>query len=228
MQISKLFPAVCTAAVCAGFIAVRAEDTPAQAAARAALMKSMNMPEEQPAQPAPPPIVVTPSGAAPEQPKQPTNAVVVPAPAAPAQPVVRTPKAKAMPATKAAQTTPTPSNMEAGAKTTAALKQKTSQPNAPEQANPKFTPPAPQTQPAAAGSAKPTPPATKPEVMSPPNQINANFPGKEPGLKPGEAPPLEISGSKEARLQALLVAYKADQITPEQYHIERAKILAEP
>ena len=64
--------------------------------------------------------------------------------------------------------------------------------------------------------------------MTPANQINANFPGKELGLKPIVAPPLPISPAKEAQLQGLLEKYKADQITPEQYHAERAKILAEP
>jgi hypothetical protein len=49
-----------------------------------------------------------------------------------------------------------------------------------------------------------------------------------PELKPVTAPPLPISGSKEARLTELLRQYRADQITPEQYHKERAKILAEP
>ena len=83
MQISKLIPAVCAAALCASFIAARAQDNPAQAAARAALMEKMNELEAQPAQPAPPPIVVTPSGAMQVQPSQPTNVVVVPTPAAP-------------------------------------------------------------------------------------------------------------------------------------------------
>jgi len=33
---------------------------------------------------------------------------------------------------------------------------------------------------------------------------------------------------KEAQLQALLARYKADLITPEQYHKQRAAILAQP
>ena len=41
-------------------------------------------------------------------------------------------------------------------------------------------------------------------------------------------PSLPISAEKEQRLQDLLVKYKADQITPEQYHTQRAAILAEP
>jgi hypothetical protein len=35
-------------------------------------------------------------------------------------------------------------------------------------------------------------------------------------------------GSKEQRLGVLLQQYKADQITPQEYHAQRAKILAEP
>ncbi len=52
----------------------------------------------------------------------------------------------------------------------------------------------------------------------------------EPRLdfKPIAAPPSPISGSKEARLADLLRQYKADEITPEQYHKQRVKILAEP
>ncbi|MEO5802601.1 MAG: hypothetical protein ABIR24_03660 [Verrucomicrobiota bacterium] len=43
------------------------------------------------------------------------------------------------------------------------------------------------------------------------------------------AKPLTVeSGSKEGRLADLLRKYKADEITPHDYHIERAKILAEP
>ena len=46
--------------------------------------------------------------------------------------------------------------------------------------------------------------------------------------KPLEAPALPISAVKQHRLAELLAKYKADQITPEEYHRERAKILAEP
>ncbi|HWW00160.1 MAG TPA: hypothetical protein VNZ64_10735 [Candidatus Acidoferrum sp.] len=49
---------------------------------------------------------------------------------------------------------------------------------------------------------------------------------------PGNFPPLAgpvspISAAKQQQLDALLLSYKADQITPEQYHAERAKILGE-
>lgn len=43
-----------------------------------------------------------------------------------------------------------------------------------------------------------------------------------------EAPALPISADKHQRLQELLRKYQADQITPEQYHLQRAKVLAEP
>ena len=43
-----------------------------------------------------------------------------------------------------------------------------------------------------------------------------------------EGPTLPISAEKQERLQALLQKYVTDQITPETYHNERAKILAEP
>ncbi|HEY9175205.1 MAG TPA: hypothetical protein VI136_23205, partial [Verrucomicrobiae bacterium] len=45
---------------------------------------------------------------------------------------------------------------------------------------------------------------------------------------PLESPPSSLSGSKEARLAELLQLYKADKITPREYHIERAKIIAGP
>ena len=41
-------------------------------------------------------------------------------------------------------------------------------------------------------------------------------------------PPTTLSGSKEQRLNQLSQMYKADQITGDKYHQERAKILAEP
>jgi hypothetical protein len=211
-------------------------------------MEKMNTLEAQPAQPAPPPIVVIPSGATPAQPSQPKNVVVLRPPAAHARPAVPAPKKKPMPATEAVQTTPATPDAEAQAKARAALEQKMSElnqqnwttpavaPAAPPAPSPvaiqpatsEVKPAAPQTRPVAISPVKPAPPAVKPEVMPPANQINANFPGKELGLRPIEAPPLPISAAKEAQLRALLERYQADQITPEQYHAERAKILAEP
>ncbi len=43
-----------------------------------------------------------------------------------------------------------------------------------------------------------------------------------------EVPPPAITPAKAEKLAELLRTYKADEITPEQYHTERAKILVEP
>lgn len=45
---------------------------------------------------------------------------------------------------------------------------------------------------------------------------------------PLAAPPSSLPASKEQRLQTLLDQYKADKITAEEYHDQRAKIIAEP
>jgi type IV secretory pathway VirB10-like protein len=47
-------------------------------------------------------------------------------------------------------------------------------------------------------------------------------------FKPLEAPPLPVSAEKEQKLSDLLRRYKADEVTPEQYQEQRAKILAGP
>jgi hypothetical protein len=40
--------------------------------------------------------------------------------------------------------------------------------------------------------------------------------------------PTKLPKSKQQRLDELLEAYKKDQLSPSQYHEQRAKILAEP
>jgi hypothetical protein len=45
---------------------------------------------------------------------------------------------------------------------------------------------------------------------------------------PIQPPPPGISADKDARLAELLRKYKADELTPEEYHQQRAKILSEP
>ncbi len=113
----------------------------------------------------------------------------------------------------------------------------------PAAAPPDFTTPAPAASPAAAEAAlaakmreaernvRPPPasqanPATG-KTTAPPAYEQAK---KSKGLQfpPLEGPPLPISAAKQERLQVLLQKYMADQITPEIYHTERAKILAEP
>jgi hypothetical protein len=68
----------------------------------------------------------------------------------------------------------------------------------------------------------------KPGVKSATNMINAVFPGKELGLKPIESPLLPVTATQQAQLQALFMKYKANQITPEEYHNQRTEILAQP
>jgi hypothetical protein len=62
-------------------------------------------------------------------------------------------------------------------------------------------------------------PTAKPAKMEPPNASQ---------FKPVEAPALPMNMDKQSRLAELLRKYRADEITPEQYHAERAKVLAAP
>ncbi|MFO1476611.1 MAG: hypothetical protein U1F98_08175 [Verrucomicrobiota bacterium] len=67
--------------------------------------------------------------------------------------------------------------------------------------------------------------------------VSTGLPEAGPALTPApkaknalpalSGPPPALPADKEARLQALLQQYKADQISPEEYHAQRAKILAE-
>ncbi|HXI71934.1 MAG TPA: hypothetical protein VNN22_16380 [Verrucomicrobiae bacterium] len=149
MKIFKLVPAIGVFAFCVSFGSLRAQDNPAQAAAREALMKQMDQVQA---------------------PEAPPAASAAAKPAAPAA-------APAIPETK---------------------------PAAPAASAPVAAPVMIITNPA--------PPAT----VTPSGPV------------PIIAPALPISMTKEQRLQALLAKYKADQINPEEYHKQRAAILAEP
>lgn len=73
---------------------------------------------------------------------------------------------------------------------------------------------------------KPQSPATAPQAGKPGASGDLNMPAD---LSKGmEVPPPPVSPEKQAKLKALLDRYLADQITPEEYHRERARILAEP
>jgi hypothetical protein len=74
----------------------------------------------------------------------------------------------------------------------------------------------------------PAPTPVKPVASSPAKAVNATPVGNESGYMPIVAPPLPISPIKQHELDALLAHYKADQISPEEYHKQRAIILAEP
>lgn len=164
MQVSKSLLIVCTMALCAGVISIRAQDTPAQAAARAALEQSM----EEPAAAAPAAHAT-----------QPPAAPAAVAPAAASAPM-------------AAQ----PMDNEAQAKAREALLQQMDQPAATD--------------------------------VAPAKKSGANTTGNGSGFAPIVAPPLPISAAKKQQLDALLVQYKADQISSEEYQKQRAAILAQP
>jgi hypothetical protein len=61
--------------------------------------------------------------------------------------------------------------------------------------------------------------------MQPPPDVN-DVTAKELGLQPVQAPPPPVTAQQQAELQALLQKYEADQITPDEYQAERAKIMA--
>lgn len=69
-----------------------------------------------------------------------------------------------------------------------------------------------------------TPP---PAESAPATSGTAALPAEVPAPAIMMAPPLPISATKEERLETLLQLYKADRITPMEYHERRAKILAE-
>jgi hypothetical protein len=244
MQIFKLLPTACAVVVCASFISVRAQDTPVQAAAREALaqkMQELDAPKTQ----APPRAVTSPGAVkpVPATATAPAAAVAVPAasettPAAPVatqqqSPAATTtaetipatpPPAETKPATMMAPVEPVAAATIA-TETNAAPAASETTPAAPVATTPAITP--------AAGTVPQSPamPAVirvKPGVMNATNQINAIFPGKELGLQPIEAPLLPITATQQAQLQALLARYKANQISPEEYHRQRAEILAQP
>jgi hypothetical protein len=201
MQVSKFLLAFCATTVCAGFLSLQAQDTPAQAAARSALMNSLGQPPT--ATPSAPKTQLPP----PTAPKAPTPPAT---PVAPAAPVVAAPAA--VPVATASQ----PLDSDAQAACRAALLQAMGLPAS--------------SAPAAVAPivAAPAPPPVKPVASSPAKAVTASTVGNESGYMPIVAPPLPISATKQHELDALLAHYKADQITPEEYHKQRSIILAEP
>jgi hypothetical protein len=68
-------------------------------------------------------------------------------------------------------------------------------------------------------------PAPTPSPVAAPAVANAGDSGKSAGFQPIAAPPLPVTAEQEVALQALLKQYIANQVTPDQYQAERAKIL---
>jgi hypothetical protein len=155
-------------------------------------------------------------------------------PAAPAAPVAKSPApSEAAPAPMYSPAPVTPANTADSEKLQEALDQKmreneaaaaaanqapvhASKPNKPASAEMAHTENPPETH------AAPTPapkPAAKPTHKSPEPVV---------ALPQLSGPPSSLSASKQQKLDELLQQYRADQLTPQQYHEQRAKILAEP
>jgi len=71
------------------------------------------------------------------------------------------------------------------------------------------------------------------EDTGPVKKSKAKFPDEtkmspENGVATTMTKPAPTPGSKEDRLSELLDLYKADKISPAEYHDQRAKIIAEP
>jgi hypothetical protein len=201
MQISKYLPAICAAVFCAGFISAHADDSQTQAAARAALEAKMNALDAQQIQ------------------SNNQNSSVLIKPAAGMQPGSGdTSQAERALHEKMAELDASANNVQMAAPAPKPAK-------AHVVAKKPVAPPAPIFAPFAPMPAKPVAPETMPVPERPLNPANVNYPGKELGLKPFEAPTLPVSAEVRARLQALDAKYLAGQITPEEYHRQRAEIM---
>jgi hypothetical protein len=236
MQFSKFMPLLCAAIVCAGFISARADDSPAQAAARAALDQKMRELDAQPVSAnaeMPPAIAATPSGTMQEQPAPSTASADNAAQARALQALQQ--KMSQLDKQPPVETAETSSDTRAQAAARAAVDEKMRELDAQQSSmnvkNVKTLPvilitPSIATPEQTMQTAPAQTPVVETRPLPPPADVN--YPGKSLGFKPIEAPELPISADKEAQLQALLIVYKADRITPAEYQVQRAKILAEP
>ena len=220
MKISKLSPVLALVTLGATCLVVRADDNPAQAAAREALAKAAFDMSGTNTTAQPPGTQVIPVDATlVTAPADATPATPAPAPTVPAEPAATPAPAAAAMATTTVNTTSEPAaststdtnvvmhpvatkeeaKADAKAKKEKAEKEKAEK--------------------AAMSTAPKTPPISSSDT---------NYVGQELGMKQIAAPALPISSSKQDQLKALLQKYEADQITPEQYHEQRAAILAQP
>ena len=237
MKISKLLPVLSAFAVSAACLTARAEDNPAQAAARIALAKQLFETSGQ-------------------------QSTATNAPAAELKPVNdKEAKAKAkqdtadlkarqeadkkLAAEKEREAKTAAKQAEAKAKAdqaadNSAAKQEADKKSEAERAalstamadsaakNTVTNAPAATAKTAKAKKEKKQKPAPAAAAQQPAKTSEPGYAGKDLGMKPLAAPALPISTSKEEQLQALLAKYKADQISPEEYQKQRAAILAEP
>ena len=212
MHISKFLAVLCVSALGTTSLLAQRPDNDVQARARQQLREAMGELNGQPV-----------TNAAPTQPVKPMPAPA-PAPAQPAviqpKPVAQPPVTAPAPVVKPMPTTAAPASMsqpkalspDAEAKARAALHQAEGV---------QWTPPAPTTTmpaPAMTMTVGGKPAASQPVFTAAPATAPADL-----------APPApQLSGTKQQRLDQLLQQYKSEQITPQAYHEQRAKILAEP
>lgn len=218
MHIPKSFAVVCMAALSASPLHAQRADTDVQAKAREQLRQAMAQADGQ--QVAAP--NTAPAAPAPAKPQ-----VIAPRPTPPPA-VVATPSAPV-------ETTPEGLNPDAEAKAREKLRQAAAQLEAQQPQPSKVTAPVVKVKleqkPAAAAEVK----------TVKPNQVASTTPAPAPKQTPKVSkavpvfpvvadPPITavVSGSKAQRLDELLQLYRADKITPADYHEQRAKVLAEP
>jgi len=252
-------------------LALRADDTDAQAKAREALEQKLKDMQSQPANvkaPAKPIAPAAPATPAPKPKKDavkpvPAQVVTAPAPttaapttttpvAAPVAPQPSQPAEVAQPAAATATPMPASGDSEAVAKAREALRQKMQELDAqpagtpvrvvstPRPVAPPSTPApvAPPTAPVVTSSSQPAPSsdpnmtATRPPggQRPVPTPHHTPKPGQRAALSfpPLQGPPNPLPAAKQQQLDELLRQYKADQISAEKYHDERAKIVGEP
>ena len=223
MQISKCFLVVCAATYCTVVLPLFAADTDTDAKLREAMRQKMS---ELQAQPTPQPIsAAKPSSAATQTVTPRPSAVAQPTPgpssATPPPPTVAQPKPAA----------PPPVNQDSIDKARETLhRQMTELENQPPAAatnipSPKMADSQPGQKPAEAKAqetaGKPLAQPKAGEAMKKPAKAASAF-------TPIQVPPPAVSADKQTRLAELLRKYKADALTPEEYHKQRAKILSEP
>lgn len=206
MQTFKFLTVAGVIVLGAGSLSVRAEDTPVQAAARAALEQALSSGETSPATPP----AVTATNVAVAKPATPAANVAAPTAKTPAPTAASNVAPAVVPATA-----PVPTNANVSAPAATA--------DTPEQAAARAA-----LEKTMGGMTAPTIPSTyKAEAPASSSQAMASYPGKGLGLKPITAPPLPITATQEAQLQALLGRYMDNQISPEEYHKQRAVILGQ-
>ena len=240
MQISKTLLTLGTAALCLASVSSRAVDSEADLKLREALHQKMSEvgPETAAPTPAPAPSkpvkVTAPKKAKPVAPAAPVapapvvkSAPVAPPPVKrPAKPVVVAPPVvQSAPVAEPVQPPPAAMNDEQAERLREAVRVRLAQ----EAANP--AQPQPPIVTTHGSDLEPTISTTKivaPTTQTaPPVQMEAPAAPVVKAPVVLEAPALPISGSKEQRLATLLQQYKADLISPQQYHEQRAKIIAE-